>query len=205
MRNKTGTAFMILGTALVLAALSLFLWNQREAERAEAAVEEILPQLIARIETAAPADLSGGLELEDDDITEASDGTAAVEIDGYTYMGYLSIPTLGLELPVMSEWDYTRLKVAPCRYTGSVGTGDLVIAAHNYARHFGTIKSLSVGDPVYFADIGGNVFAYQVAELDILAPTAIEEMTAGEYALTLFTCTYGGQSRVTVRCDWAEE
>jgi sortase A len=40
-----------------------------------------------------------------------------------------------------------------------------------------------------------------VAEVETLEPTAVEEMTNSGYALTLFTCTYGGQSRVTVRCD----
>jgi hypothetical protein len=30
-------------------------------------------------------------------------------------------------------------------------------------------------------------------------------MTDGEYDLTLFTCTYGGKSRVTVRCMEASE
>ena len=42
---------------------------------------------------------------------------------------------------------------------------------------------------------------YRVVVLDILSPDAIEEMTAGDFDLTLFTCTYGGQSRVTVYCN----
>ena len=124
-----------------------------------------------------------------------------VVIDGYAYIGYLSIPSLGLELPVMSEWDYTRLKIAPCRYAGSVKTDNLVIAAHNYRRHFGPIKKLAIGDEVYFTDVDGIVFCYEVVEMVTLSPTAVEEMSAGDYDLTLFTCTYGGQSRVTVRCD----
>ena len=41
--------------------------------------------------------------------------------------------------------------------------------------------------------------------LEILQPTAVEEMTAGEFDLTLFTCTYGGKSRVTVRYDRVAE
>ena len=197
MRNKAGTVLMALGTALLIAALSLFLWNQREARRAAAAAEEILPHLIEQIE---PAGAAPTLEEE----PQSRDMTA-VEIDGYEYIGYLSIPVLGLELPVMSEWDYTRLKTAPCRYTGSVFTGDLVIAAHNYVRHFGSLKTLSAGDAVYFTDMDGSVFTYEVSALEILSPTAIEEMTAGEYDLTLFTCTYGGKSRVTVRCDRTAE
>lgn len=184
---------MALGTAMVTGALSLFLWNQREARRAAAASEEILPQLIEQIEPAGTAPVLEEAPLLRD--------MTAVEIDGYEYIGFLSIPALGLELPVMSEWDYTRLKIAPCRYAGSVFTGGLVIAAHNYVRHFGSLKTLSAGDAVYFTDMDGSVFTYEVSALEILSPTAIEEMTAGGYDLTLFTCTYGGQSRITVRCD----
>lgn len=105
----------------------------------------------------------------------------------------------------MSEWDYTRLKIAPYRYVGSTKTDNLVIAAHNYERHFGTISSLKIGDEVYVTDMDGVVSSYQVAETDILQPTEVEEMTSGDYDLTLFTCTYGGKTRVTVRCDRAQE
>ena len=72
--------------------------------------------------------------------------------------------------------------------------------AHNYRNHFGRIKGLSEGDSVSFTDMDGVTYAYTVVAKDILAPTAVEEMTAGEYDLTLFTCTPGGASRVTVYC-----
>lgn len=186
---------MVMGTVLVLAALSLYVGNQREAEQAERAVDEIMPQLHELLEIPA-------LEIPTSGIPNPFDpAMTEVEIDGYYYIGYLSVPSLGLELSVMSEWDYTRLKIAPCRYAGSTKTDDLVIAAHNYARHFGTLTQLSVGDTVLFTDMDNVVSRYEVAELETLEPTAIESMTAGEYDLTLFTCTYGGKSRVTVRCD----
>ena len=38
-----------------------------------------------------------------------------------------------------------------------------------------------------------------------LPETAVEEMRAGEWDLTLFTCTYDGRARVTVRCIRTEE
>lgn len=194
MRNKVGTICMIGGAMLVLAALSLFFWNQRENRQADACVREILPQVVESIE-GQQADGNKTMYLDPYDPTMKS-----VEIDGHAYVGYLSIPALGLELPVMEEWSYPNLKISPCRYNGSVKTDDFVIAAHNYSRHFGKISSLSQGDTVMFTDMNGIVTVYEVAELEVLAPTAVEEMTAGEYALTLFTCTYGGQSRVTVRC-----
>ena len=49
-----------------------------------------------------------------------------------------------------------------------------------------------------------NTALYEVIELETLSPFAIEEMTGGNWDLTLFTCTYGGKSRVTVRCTRAD-
>lgn len=198
MRNKLGALFMVIGAALILGALVLLLHNRQEAESAEQASVELLPQLQEEIrqrqeelaETVPP-------ELMDPSCYEMTE----VEIDGYAYIGYLSIPTLGLELPVMSKWDYQRLKTAPCRYTGSTKSDDLVLLAHNYVRHFGTLKNLVPGDQVCFTDMDDQISCYEVITVEILPPTAVEEMTAGEYGLTLFTCTYSGQNRVAVRCD----
>lgn len=122
-------------------------------------------------------------------------------VNGTDYIGILRIPTLNLELPIISQWSYKRLKVAPCRYTGSVYQKNMTICAHNYSSHFGRLKNLSIGDIVTFTDMDGNEFIYRVAELETLMPSAVEEMTAGIWDLTLFTCTVGGKTRVTVRCE----
>lgn len=191
---------MVLGAVLIFAALSLFLWNKKEDRKAELSVNETLPKLIEQlVEKNDDTDLSSNYpDPYDDRMT-------VVEIDGYGYIGYLSIPSLSLELPVMSEWDYTRMKLAPCRYSGSTKTDDLVIAAHNYTKHFGALSRLSAGDKVYFTDMDGVTICYKVQELEMLAATAVEDMTAGEFDLSLFTCNYSGQSRLTVRCDRAAE
>lgn len=188
---------MILGTALVLAALSLFLWNRQEDWQAGKAAENVLPQIIKEIRQ--PDAVS---ETEEPSWPDPYDpAMTEVEIDGYAYIGYLSIPAIELELPVMSEWDYPRLKVAPCRYTGSTKTGDLVIAGHNYTRFFGPLSRLSEGDQVIFTDMDGEIWVYEVAAMEVLAPTDIEDMTTSGYDLTLFTCTYSTTSRIAVRCD----
>jgi len=123
------------------------------------------------------------------------------KINGNYYIGVLEIPSLGLELPVMSDWSYPRLRIAPCRYKGSAYSGDLIIAGHNYARHFSGIKRMSPGDEVRFTDADGNLFLYKVAELETLGGADVEKMQSGDWELTLFTCTYGGRSRVAVRCE----
>jgi sortase A len=207
--QKVGLCCMVLGAILVAAALILFLWNQREASQADQSSQQALEQVkevITETEIQSSDDSDGALQpIDANDFQPVDPTMSEVEIDGRLYIGYLSIPALDLELPVQSQWDYPGLKISPCRYYGSTKTDDLVIAAHNYARHFGGLMQLSPGDLVYFTDMDGVVNRYQVEEVDVLNPTDIEEMTAGEYDLTLFTCTYGGKSRVTVRCLRVED
>lgn len=97
-----------------------------------------------------------------------------VEIDGHLYIGYLSVPVLELELPVMSGWDYPSLQIAPCRYSGTVRGEDLVLMAHNYVKHFGNIDQLEPGDAVLFTDMDGVTTGYEIVAVDILAPSAVE-------------------------------
>ena len=198
MRRKIGIICMILGAALVLGALSIFLYNQHEASEAEKSVSDILPQLQDEIDSdnTSPTDNEG---------INYSGDMPTIEIDGYEYIGYLSIPSLGLELPVMADWSYPQLRIAPCRYSGSIWSDDMVLMAHNYARHFGQLSRLSIGEEVIFKDVNGITITYEVMAIDTLNPTEVEDMTSGEYDLTLFTCTYGGKSRVTVRCDRLEK
>lgn len=228
MRAKLGITLMILGALLVLGAVSLFTINQYEASQAEKASDVLLPQLMDIIKerqlTASDADTTVRLPEPDDtpNLPESSSGPSdlpvvpitppdvyepvsvemtEVEIDGYAYIGYISIPDLGLELPIMSEWDYPRLKIAPCRYMGTVKGDDLVLLAHNYNKHFGKLKKLTPGAIVSFTDVDGATTNYEVVSLVTLQPTDVEKVTASGYDLTLFTCTYGGRTRVTVYCD----
>ena len=55
---------------------------------------------------------------------------STINIAGYDYIGSIIIPTLSLELPVMSNYDNERLNVSPCRYYGSIYTNDLIICGH---------------------------------------------------------------------------
>ncbi len=123
------------------------------------------------------------------------------KIDGIPYIGYLQIESLDLQLPIASKTTYPYLKKVPCRYEGSAYLDNLVIGAHNYTRHFGRIGKLSYGDKIVFTDMDGNQFSYEVATIEILQPTQVQDLCAGEWPLTLYTCTLGGKTRVVVRCE----
>ena len=124
-----------------------------------------------------------------------------VEINGVAYIGILEIPELDLSLPIISTTTMEYLRIAPCRYDGSAYLDNLILGAHNYDAHFGRLKNLSYGSEVRFADVDGNVFAYTVADIEILQPDQVDALRDGNWPLTLYTCTIGGQTRVVVRCE----
>ena len=194
MTDRLGNALMALGAALLAAALALFGWNLRQADAAARAAERMMPALMQQIQQAGETPVA----------VPPGEALPALQVDGHDCIGCLSIPALGLELPVLADWDDRLLKIAPCRYYGTAQGEDLVIMAHNYERHFGRLDELAEGAEVLFADAQGNVTRYEVTARNLLPAAAVEEMTAGEYDLTLFTCNYSGRARVTVYCDRAE-
>lgn len=199
--KRKGSVLIFTGLMLIAAALFITAFNLREEAAARTASVRAADRLEALIpaHTPRPAAVSGAVLPEN--VPETDMEMPVKTVDGVDYIGVIAVPSLSLELPVASEWSYERLKTSPCRYSGSVYSGDMVLCAHNYSSHFGQIKTLKPGDAVVFTDVDGNVYNYEVAELETLQPAAVDEMKSGEWDLTLFTCTIGGQTRVTVRCD----
>ena len=209
MCKKPGIIFVIMGAVLILSALLLFLYNGYEEYRAGQEAELLLDEIQSVIkEETAPAMGPTEIEMGITESTESTEATGTqpaempvVMIDGYEYIGYLSIPDLKLELPVMSEWDYNRLKVAPCRHFGSSRTDDLVIAAHNYKTHFGALSGLKIGSEICFTDMDSIENNYTLKKLDTLDPDSVDAVQNSGYDLVLYTCTPGGATRVAAFCD----
>ena len=194
---KKGNLLILIGIFLILASMGLACYNLMDENNANEQSSEVLTQLAPEIVDVA--------EEETPDYQVFPDMEMPVkEIDGNDYIGVLKFSTFGMEMPVMRDWSYPKLKISPCRYSGSAYKNDMVICAHNYDCHFGVLKSMIPGEVITFTDMDGNEFLYEVAEIEVLDPFATEEMTSGDWDLTLFTCTYGGQERVTVRCTLKE-
>lgn len=210
MKNKKGIFPILLGLLLLAAALSLTVYNVYEARRAEKAANLAVSQLEELIPTQAPTNPAESetptvpVELPDY-VLNPHMPMPETEIDGETYIGRLEIPALGLNLPVISQCSYPKLKIAPNRYFGSAYLDNLVIAGHNYDCFFGGLSNLSPGDTVRFTDLDGNVFRYEVVAMEALKVTEIEEMLSPEYDLTLFTCNTSLSRRITIRCERIEE
>ena len=194
---KRGAFWIHLGLLLIAAALFLSAYNEMESHEARNSAQQVIAQMCQTLPTETAAETEAPAVPEY--LLDAEREMPVQTINGRDYIGVLTIPSLELELPVLSQWDYPALKVAPCRYSGSLYQDNLIICAHNYASHFGKIKNLRVGDTAIFTDMAENVVRFQLAAQETIQPEDLEAMEAGDWDLTLFTCTVGGQSRVTVR------
>lgn len=206
--NKLTKIIRLVGVGMLLCALLLMLYNlwddyraAEQAETAEASLRLARQQSLQAEQFQLPQTEEYQLPFYEEfpDVQ-----MPVITLNGTDYVGTLEIPSKSLSLSVIDTWSYPNLKKSPCRYSGSAYRGDLILCAHNYSTHFGCLASLEPGTSVVFTDCDGNVFRYEVTEMVILPPDGIEEMQKGDWDLTLFTCTLGGATRVTVRCNLVE-
>ena len=208
MRKGFGICCIILGVCCLISSLGLIAYNRWEEENAQDTSKNILQDIQENILDNTREEST----LEDNDRDESQEISVDIpkemlttQVDGYDCIGVLSIPVLELELPVLTDWSYAKLKIAPCHYFGSYYEEDFVIAAHNYQSHFGRLSALQPKDLVLFTDISGTVYCYEVVLLETLPTNATEEMITSGFDLSLYTCTPGGSNRVTVRCNAVEK
>ena len=192
MRKWIGIICVFLGVVCILSSVGFIVYNQWEDKNAE----EMAKSLLENVQSIIDEKTTGINDTE-----KLPTEMASIKVDGYDCIGILSIPVLDIELPVLTDWSYEKLTKAPCHYYGTYYEKDFVIAAHNYKSHFGRLSELQLGDIVFFTDVNGVVYYYEVVLLETLQKEATKEMITGGFDLSLYTCTPGGASRVTVRCN----
>ena len=199
--RRISTLVTVLGLLLIVAAAGLAFYNIWTDARAGEERDEILEAMADTMPEVPAEDEAAPADGPEEPLWDPDAPLPLVTINGLDYIGSISIPKLKLELPVLSEWSYPHLKVAPSVYYGTLPGNDLVICAHNYRTHFGSIKNLKAGDSVLFRDMNGIVYPFEVGATEIVSPFAVADVTSGEWDLTLFTCTLGGRTRQVIRCD----
>ena len=181
-KASPGVICVLLGVVLLLAALGLYGYNRWEdaqaGAEAQTVVQDLQEKVVEQTQSAASAPAIDTSSLDPE--------LPVVELDGYEYVGTVSIPAIGIDLPVMCEWSYPKLKISPCRQFGSSRTDDLVIAAHNYESHFGKIGTLALGDEVRFTDMDGIENHYTVSALKSTTPPMWRPWST---AATIWCCT----------------
>ena len=194
MHKRLGAFCILMGIVCILTSVGWIGYNRLEEQNAAHTANEIRENIKVQID-----------KLPSEEITQEQEvllqEMRTVQVNGYDCIGVLSIPVLELELPVLADWSNEKLKAAPCLYHGSYYEADFVIAAHNYTSQFGRLSKLEPKDLILFTNVSGKVRCYEVVLLETLPADATEEMITSGFDLSLYTCTLGGGSRVTVRCN----
>ena len=202
MRKGIGFTCIALGLVCLIIALGFVVYNAHEAKTGEKTAQALLQNVQQIMNQESPGEVEplAGEVLPESQMEACLQEMQTIPAGSYESIGIVSIPVLELELPVLTDWSYEKLKNAPCHYFGSCYQSDFVIAAHNYPSHFGRLSQLQKGDLVIFTDVTGVNHCYEVVLLETLSATATEEMITSGFDLSLYTCTPGGNNRVTVRC-----
>ena len=209
MKRRKGTVLILSGILMLVAAVGLTVYNFSDDSRAENQSRQAFNFVVEAI-TQNAAENQASAQSPSALLPASAAGTVpempTVEKDGSPYIGVIEIPSQGISLPVLADWSYENLKIAPCRYAGSYYADDLVLCAHNYRSHFNPLRWVDMGEDVYFTTAAGETIHYVIANRETLQPSENEKLVtpSDEWDLTLFTCYVGGATRCVIRCLRAE-
>ena len=191
MKKTIGIICIIAGIAMIFLSIYLIGKNYYVEYNAGKSIDNVIPKLEEKI---------GSADVGTDTLADVEETI----VDGHVYIGIIKVTSQNLELPIIKEWNYDNLEIAPCRFTGSYKSKDLVIAGHNYKRHFSKLKNLQKGDEIIFVAANGKDYIYRVSLVEVLEPKQVEYLInkekENEWDLSLFTCTKSGAGRYVVRC-----
>ena len=211
MKKNRSTIILIL---IFLVGLSVMLYptvsdyiNQKNQSRAVASYSEEVENL-SDVDYQAYFDAADGYNRRLAETPDAfyrpeqvSGYTDTLDVSGTGIMGYITIPKIGVELPVYHGTSDGVLQVAAGHLEGSSlpvgGAGThAVISAHRglpSAKLFTNLDELEVGD-TFTITVLDRVLTYEVDQVSIVLPTETDllQPVEGKDYVTLMTCTpYG--------------
>lgn len=210
-KRARGKLLIALGLVLLCAAGSMYALNERQDALAGQSARALLAELNYELRLNPSFTLAPEPSLEPPvpsqtpiqapaETPPPSPEPIQTTLSGYDLLGVLSVPDVGVELPILSTWSYDLLKVAPCRYSGTLAGGDLILLGHKYKSHFAPLHKCEVGDSLSFTDAEGREWTYQIDQIDTLHKSETERLPSPGHQLTIFTCTPGGENRLVLRC-----
>ena len=126
----------------------------------------------------------------------------------YSTVGSISIPSINVNYPILSETTDTLLKVSVCKFWGCDPNevGNLCIAGHNYRnkKFFSKAINLVVGDIIEITDLNDETLQYSVYDKYTVDPNDVSctsQLTNGKKIVTLITCTNDSQQRVVIKAE----
>lgn len=212
-KKKIYRVEFIASLILVFIFSGWFLHSKFEQNYSEAKSQEILenadiPDVTTAEDQALVVAFDSEAEVVEQDLDEV-DSASYTDEDGttYTYESILSIPSLGIQYPVLSETSDELLKISLNKFWGGSpnSVGNYCVVGHNYrsGKMFGKLARINTGDSVYLQDMSGRKLEYQVYDKYVVYPEDVactSQITNGLKEMTLITCTEQGKKRLIVKC-----
>ena len=178
-----------LGIGLLVAAAAVMIawqWNIRtSAQRMEAYVHTL--------RTVMPEPQAAVAEVR-------KDNTMPVfSAENTDFVGILELPRYGSVLPVCEDWG--RVSRYPCRFSGSVYDGTMCIGATTQKGQYGFYREIFVGDDLYFTDMTGARYAYQVTDIRYEKHADQAALERRDADLTLFLKNMYAFEYIVIFCD----
>ena len=146
------------------------------------------------------------LKENENNVVKTSNTYKASNGKTYEFVGYVNIPSIDVNYPILSETSDDLLKVSVCKFWGSNPNqvGNLCIAGHNYRnkRFFSKVPTLKVDDIIEITDLNKNTIKYAIYDKFTVDPSdtsCTSQITNGKKIVTLITCTDDSKQRVIVK------
>ena len=135
-------------------------------------------------------------------LEERRDNSMSVlSMDGTSFAGILEMPGYGSALPVCADWG--EVTKYPCRLSGSIYERTMQIGATSQAGQYDFYREISVGDSVFFTDMEGNRFSYEVTAIRFEKHADQSTLQREDAALTVFVKNIFGFEYIVIFCNAA--
>ena len=204
-KKKMYKVQFIMSVIFVFLFSGWYVYSEVQKNACEAVSQDILNDISMDTMDNTISDKPLVVALDDTEVVENNaqvlDGKYTDEYGNtYTYESILSIPSLGIEYPVLSETSEELLKISINKFWGGSpnSVGNYCIVGHNYksGKMFGKLSQMKSGDTIKLTDLSGKTLEYKVYDRYVVDPENVactSQITNGLKEVTLITCTNGGK------------
>lgn len=190
MKKQTNRLCVLIGICLlIVAALVLIFWQWKIHDSQQKA-----SKYLQTIRTLIPEPQNAALEEKHDN------AMPVLDVSGKDFIGILEMPKFRSSLPVCADWG--KVSEYPCRLGGNVYDRTIQIGTTSQKGQYDFYREISVGDFLYFTDMEGNRFSYEVADIRHEKHADQTTLHREDAALTVFIKNVYSFEYIIIFCDY---
>ena len=189
-KSNIWIVLLLIGVILVLGSAALLITSGLQEKTAMVNAEKTVNSLKKIIPS-----------VHDEIIDDRANLTMpSMEIDDLSYCGIIELPSYNTKLPIYSFWDKIKVSKFPCKYSGSIYNGSLIIGGSDNEGQFDFIQTITGNDTVYITDMTGARYTYVVEEIVRTRDVSNNSLATNKFDLTLFAKNTYSLDYTIVRC-----